>query len=92
MNDALLTLALVGFPLGILFGYSISRKIVPPSDKELANYMDRLVNQEELESQQRLNAYRMARNGQKSQRFDSGPPAQTFRMKVRPTTRRTNKD
>lgn len=92
MIDVIIILAILGFPFGLAVGAGLSYKYNSPDDKDLAKYMDRLVNQEELESHQRLAKYRMARNGQKSQRFDGGPNAKTFRMKVRPTTRRTKQD
>lgn len=82
---------LLVLPLSTAMGILIGRKQQRPTDQNIARFMNRVVNQEELEEQQRLNAYRMARNGRKTQRFDGGPNAKVMRLKVRPVSRRFRK-
>ena len=85
-------LALVGFPLGMILGYWLGTHFkAPPSDEYLADYMGRVVNQEEMEEHIRLSRYRMARNGVKTQRFDGGPNARVMRVRIRPTSKRFRK-
>ena len=90
MNDALIIFATAGFPLGVLVGFLI-KKPAPPTDEQLYQFMGRIVNLEELEEHQRILKYKMARNGRKTMRTDSGPNAKVMRMRVRPVARRFRK-
>ena len=86
MNDALLAFAALGMPLGITIGYFGRRwvdKPGPPTDSQIAKYLGRIVNIEELESHQRLVRARMMRNKQSTLRFDGGPNAKVSKMRVR---------
>jgi hypothetical protein len=73
------------FALGVWLG---QRRAKPPTDEQVAKYMNRVVNQEEVEERQRINKFRMARNGQKTVRFDGGTNAKVMPLKVRHVSRR----
>lgn len=79
---------LVPLAIGVWLG---RRQRLPPNDADIARYMNRVVNIEELEERQRINKFRMARNGRKTQRFDGGPNAKIMRMRIRPVSRRFRK-
>ena len=78
----------VAFGLGVWAG---KRSGPPPTDAQIARFMGKIVNQEELEEHQRLLKFKMARNGLKSMRTDGGPNAKMLRLRVRPTSRRYRK-
>ena len=89
IHDAIMGLAVTGFPLGMAAGYAIrGMYIPPPSDADIAKFMGRVVNQEEMEEHERLTRVSMMRNGRKTQRFDGGPHAKVMRVKVRPVAKR----
>lgn len=90
LDDAMTIMAICGFPVGVMVGFLI-KKPTPPSDSDLYKFMDRVVNYEELEEHQRLMKFKMARNGRKTVRTDSGPNAKVMRMRVRPVARRFRK-
>ena len=75
----------LSFTIGIWLGQRRGRR---PTDEQVARYMGKVVNQEELEEYQRLLKFKMARNGLKSMRTDGGPNAKMLRLRVRPTSRR----
>ena len=88
--DTVLLFALpVTLLIGIWLGHRVKR---PPTDENLFKFMDRLVNQEELEERQRLLKVKMARANRRTIRFDGGPNAKVMRMRIRPGTRRPRKD
>lgn len=88
-HAGLILMAILGFPAGLAVGYIIKAYFGnPPTDEQIYKYMGRIVNQEELEEHQRLLKFRMARNGQKTARFDGGPNARVMRVKVRPKAKR----
>ena len=83
------TLPLVGVALGFGFGvWAGRRQAKPPDDEQIARYMSRVVNQEEIESNERMRNFKMARNGRTSTRFDSGPNARVSKLRIKPTIRR----
>jgi len=84
---AILPLVGVAFGLGLGIWWG-RRQRRPPTDEQVARYMGKVVNQEELEEHQRLLKFKMARNGLKSMRTDGGPNAKMLRLRVRPTSRR----
>jgi hypothetical protein len=58
------------------------------TDMELfANFLNRIVNLEAIEEHERLLKVRMARQGLKSMRLDSGPNARVMRMRIAPRRR-----
>lgn len=60
-----------------------------PTDVEkLHNELAKIVNQEQIDSDQRMRRMRMMRNGRKTVRTDSGPNAKVMRLRIRPTARR----
>lgn len=74
---------------GLLLGVWLGRRRgQPPDDETIARFMGRVVNQEEIESNQRMLRYKMARNGKTSTRTDSGPNARVSRLRIRPTIRK----
>lgn len=79
-------------PPGIIFGWACStiaeRHKQIPTDQQIATYMNRVVNQEEMSEHERITKFRMARNGRKTQRFDGGPNARITKMRVRPVPKR----
>jgi hypothetical protein len=76
-------------PMTLIIGIYLGRRQrIPPTDYQIAKYLDRVVNQEEVEERQRINKFRMARNGQKTVRFDGGPNAKVMPLKVRHVSRR----
>lgn len=70
---------------GIWYGHRRARQ---PTRAEIAHFMNRVVNQEEMEEHERITKYRMAKSGRKTQRFDSGPNATIRKMPVRRVSRR----
>lgn len=82
-------LPLVGVVLGLVCGVWLGRRQrQPPDDETIARYMGRVVNQEEIESNQRMLNYKMARNGRVSTRTDSGPNARVSKLRIKPTIRK----
>jgi hypothetical protein len=72
-----------------VFGIWIGqRNAKPPTDEQVAKYLNRVVNKEEVEERQRIDKFRMARNGQKTVRYDSGPNAKIMPLKLRHVSRR----
>lgn len=89
---AILFIGMIAFAFGV--GIWAGRRISEPprpTDEQIAKYMGKVVNQEEMEEHQRLLKFRMARNGRQTQRFDSGPNAKIMRLKIRPVSRRFRK-
>lgn len=92
LRDVVYLMAMFGFPVGIGVGYTIKSHFpTTPTDEQLYQFMGRIVNLEELEEHQRILKYKMARNGRKTMRTDSGPNAKVMRMRVRPVARRFRK-
>ena len=88
-SDIIQTATMLAIPLSVAVGVWIGRRQrTPPTDAQIARFMGKIVNQEELEEHQRLLKFKMARNGLKSMRTDGGPNAKMLRLRVRPTSRR----
>lgn len=89
VNDWAIFLLGCALPIMYVAGFVLGkRQSGPPNDEQIARYMGRIVNQEEVEEHQRLLKFRMARNGRKTIRYDSGPNARIGKMRVRPVARR----
>lgn len=81
-------------PPGMIIGYCIAKlqqPYQPPTDENIARFMNKVVNQEEMAEHERLTKFRMARNGRKTQRFDSGPNAKMRKAQIYPRPRRLHK-
>jgi hypothetical protein len=72
------------YACGLATGALLWFKPKLPTDKQIFDYMNRVVNQEEVEEHRRLLRVRMMRAGQKSIRLDGGPHARVMRMRIRP--------
>jgi hypothetical protein len=88
--NPLIFIAQISLPLIMLFvGIWLGTRMrTPPNAEQIQKFMNRVVNQEEMAEHERVTKYKMARNGLKSQRYDSGPNARVMRMKIRPRPRR----
>lgn len=77
--------------LGNLFGWLAatatyrvsSRDRIAASPQDIAKFMTRVVNLEELEEHRRMVRLRMMQAKQRTVRFDGGPSATVHRMRVR---------
>jgi hypothetical protein len=74
-----------GLASGVVIAYQSAR---PPTDEQIHRYMNKIVNQEEVEYHQRLLRLQLMRAGRKTTRFDGGPNAKIMRMSIRPRRRR----
>lgn len=77
---------------GILWGclitiFYVYRHEVPDAE-QVRNFMERIVNLEELEEHEKLTKLRMERNRRKTTRVDSGPNARVMRMRLTRRPRR----
>jgi hypothetical protein len=70
---------------GLLWGWLLAYWLhFRKTDMQLfANFMNRVVNMEAIEERERMLKVRMARQGLKSTRLDSGPNARVTKMRVR---------
>jgi hypothetical protein len=71
----------ISFMAGMWFGI---RRPNPPTAEQVRDYMNRIVNMEAIEERERMLKLRMAREGRKTTRFDSGPNATISRMRIIP--------
>lgn len=72
---------------GYWAGWLMGRK--PLSDEQIAKYMSRVVNLEEIEEYHRLLRFRLSGNGKSTIRVDSGPNARVMRARPRARFRRS---
>jgi hypothetical protein len=67
---------------GWLITYLYLKRGWTPRKEQIAEYMRRVVDLEELEEHEKLIKLRMERNRRKTTRFDSGPNARVMRMRL----------
>lgn len=72
---------LLGY-LSALFLYPKLRK-TPPTSRDIARFMESVVNQEDVETRRRLLKRQMLETGRRSVRYDGGPNAKVVRMRKR---------
>lgn len=70
--------------IGLFIGLWVGRMSKPPEDEVLLEYLNRIVNMEEVEEHRRLLRLQAIRAGRNTLRFDGGPNARVMRMRINP--------
>lgn len=89
MNITIVAASLIGALLGWLAATVTFR--VRPREADVARFMARVVNLEDLEAHRRAVRLKMLQSGRRSERFDGGPNARVMRMRKRKARTQTRR-